>query len=146
MHKDQHRFDEKSKVKTRSPKWWTNDHTSAWDRVKAAFKRDWEQTKADLTKGGRELNQDAGDTIKQAAGKQPIPQKNVPNAPDWDRTENAARYGYAARTQYAKEREWNDELERRLNAEWDEFESGYTWDESRADVRAGWEYAGRRFS
>lgn len=26
-----------------NPKWWNEEHTSAWNRVKAAVKRDWEQ-------------------------------------------------------------------------------------------------------
>jgi len=44
------------------------------DKVKDALKRDWEQTKNDFSKKhGRDLDQDAGDTIKQAIGKEPIP-------------------------------------------------------------------------
>ncbi len=31
------------------PQWWTDQHTSTWDRVKEALRRDWEQTKADLS-------------------------------------------------------------------------------------------------
>nr|MBA3542815.1 hypothetical protein [Deltaproteobacteria bacterium] len=60
------------------PTWWKSEHTSAWDRVKGALKRDWEQTKADFTKGGRELDQDAGDTVKQAIGKEPLPPIDQP--------------------------------------------------------------------
>lgn len=69
---------------TKRPSWWTDQHTSSWDRVKEAFRRDWEQTKADLSgqKSGRDINQDVGDTIKQAAGKQPIPPLNKQNLPD----------------------------------------------------------------
>jgi hypothetical protein len=49
-------------------------------KVKEALKRDLEQTKHDLNhKKGQELNQDAGDTLKQAAGKEPIPAPFVPN-------------------------------------------------------------------
>ncbi|WP_434387797.1 hypothetical protein [Melittangium boletus] len=49
-------------------------------KVKEALKRDWEQTKHDFNKKkGTELNQDAGDTLKQAAGKEPIPPPLVPN-------------------------------------------------------------------
>ncbi len=28
------------------PSWWTDQHTSAWERVKEAFRHEWEQTKA----------------------------------------------------------------------------------------------------
>ena len=32
----------------RNPNWWSKEYDSAWDRVKAAFRRDWEQTKHDF--------------------------------------------------------------------------------------------------
>ena len=56
-----------------NPRWWREDHTSAWGRIKEAMRRDWEQTKHDFNKkAGAELNQDAGDTLKQMAGKEPV--------------------------------------------------------------------------
>ncbi|ATB31478.1 hypothetical protein [Melittangium boletus] len=49
-------------------------------KVKEALKRDWEQTKHDLNKKkGTDLNQDVGDTVKQATGKEPVPPPFVPN-------------------------------------------------------------------
>ena len=48
--------------------------------VKEALKRDLEQTKHDFNKKkGQDLNQDVGDTLKQATGKEPIPPPFVPN-------------------------------------------------------------------
>jgi hypothetical protein len=49
-------------------------------KVGKAMSRDADQTKNDLTRGrkGRDLNQGVGDTVKQAAGKKPIPPKSVP--------------------------------------------------------------------
>ena len=48
--------------------------------VKEALRRDWEQTKHDFSKSkGRELHQGVGDTVKQAAGKEPIPPVDRPN-------------------------------------------------------------------
>ena len=45
-----------------------------WERVKDAFRRDWVQTKADLTgEGARSLNQNAGDTVVQALGTAAMP-------------------------------------------------------------------------
>lgn len=72
------------KNQIKSPAWWNDQHASAWDRVKDALLRDWEQTKADLTgqKSGRDLNQDAGDTVKQAIGKQDIPAPSKQNIPE----------------------------------------------------------------
>jgi hypothetical protein len=133
------------------PKWWSEKHTSAWDRVKAAMKRDWEQTKADVSSKGRELNQDAGDTIKQAAGKQPIPLASVANPPDagdiesgkdsdWNRVESSYRYGVGAREQYGNE-DWNDRVESKMREEWNDLKSGRTWDEVKAAVRRGWDRA-----
>ncbi|MFL5320033.1 MAG: hypothetical protein ACJ790_10300 [Myxococcaceae bacterium] len=48
-------------------------------KVKEAFKRDWEQTKHDITRKGTDLNQNVGDTVKQAAGKEPVPGPATPN-------------------------------------------------------------------
>jgi hypothetical protein len=70
----------------RNPKWWNNEHGSSWNRVKAAFKRDWDQTKHDLGGRQRDTDQDVDDTVKQATGKQPIPPRGQPTyeeAEDW---------------------------------------------------------------
>lgn len=65
------------------PQWWTDQHTSTWDRVKEALRRDWEQTKADLSSSdGRALNQNVADTVKQAAGAQPLPPPSAKTRPD----------------------------------------------------------------
>jgi hypothetical protein len=58
---------------------WANDtcadtNPGAWDRIKRALLRDWQQTKHDLgLGGGKELNQSARDTLKQATRAQAIP-------------------------------------------------------------------------
>ncbi len=125
--------------KYKNPSWWTDNHSSGWERTKEALRRDWEQTKADVSDSGRELNQDVGDTVKQAAGKQPIPPGNTPNAPDsWDDVEPAVRYGYGARQHYTSE-EWNDDVESRLRKDWDSSSSGSSWDRVKNAVRRGWD-------
>jgi hypothetical protein len=49
------------------PHWWNEQHGGAWDRIKDAFARDWEQTKADFSKTkGRELNQNAAATARRS--------------------------------------------------------------------------------
>ena len=64
------------------PQWWTDKHTSTWDRVKEALRRDWEQTKADLSSSdAADLNQNIGDTVKQAAGTQPLPPPSMKTRP-----------------------------------------------------------------
>jgi hypothetical protein len=51
-------------------------------KVKKAFERDWEQTKHDFSKkAGEELHQGVGDTVRQAAGTEPVPPQHVPNPP-----------------------------------------------------------------
>ncbi len=65
------------------PQWWTDKHTSTWDRVKEALRRDWEQTKSDFSAtDAADLNQEVGDTLKQAAGAAPIPPPTVQTRPD----------------------------------------------------------------
>lgn len=133
----------------KNPSWWNDSHLSGWDRTKEALRRDWEQTKADLTDGGRELNQDVGDTLKQASGKQRIPGANVPNPPDADDLEDfssaepALRYGYGARHYYGGS-EWDDHVETKLRQDWESAgnESG-TWERVKRAVRRGWESAKR---
>ena len=126
-----------------NPKWWNDEHESTWSRVKAAMKRDWEQTKADFSKTkGRELDQDVDDTVKQAAGKQPIPPLNQPNRDedDWNRVEEGYRYGVGARSQYGTQyNEWDDRVESKLREEWGDLKSGRTWDEVKSAVRRGWD-------
>lgn len=70
----------------KDPTWWNDDHTATWDRVKAAFRRDWEQTRHDLSGGrkGADLNQDVGDTVSQAFGDRHIPPPGVANPYDAD--------------------------------------------------------------
>lgn len=142
---------------TNNPKWWNDEHTSAWERVKGALKRDWEQTKADLSggAGGRELDQDVGDTVKQMAGKQHVPPPTVPNPPDagdrnravgrdddWDRVEGDYRYGVGARHMYGRDgADWDDRVESKLKEEWGDLKSGRTWDEAKNAVRRGWDKA-----
>lgn len=50
------------------------------ERTKEAMQRDAEQTKHDVPgMEGRDLDQDVDDTVKQAAGKEPIPPEGQPN-------------------------------------------------------------------
>jgi hypothetical protein len=142
----------------RDPKWWSKEHGQVWERVKAAMRRDWEQTKADVSDGGEDLNQNAGDTIKQAAGKQPIPPDGVKTRPfdrddvkdrrvdsderAWDDVEEGYRFGVGARRQYEnKFSAWDDGLEKRLEQDWSEIhgEDKSSWGSARDVVRRAYE-------
>lgn len=139
----------------KNPKWWTDEHTSAWDRVKDAMKRDWEQTKADFSKThGKELEQNVGDTVKQAVGKEHIPAPSTPNfkpaKPEktdkdaWERAASTYRYGVGARKQYGTDGgRWDDRLESRLASEWKDLDDETTWDDAKANVRRGYERGGK---
>src|SRR5262249_10566156 len=119
-------------------KWWTQDHESRWDRVKAAFKRDWDQTKHDLGGAEPDTDQDVDDTVKQAAGKQLIPPRGTPT---YEETEDAYRFGYGARAQYGKRyATWDNQLESQLQRDWSETYAPREWAQYRNDIRLGWDY------
>jgi hypothetical protein len=125
----------------KDPSWWTDAHSSAWQRTKEAMRRDWEQTKADVSASGHELNQGVGDTVKQATGKEAIPPGNRPNpgAPaHWAESEPALRYGYGAGQHYA-DKTWSDELEGKMRKDWDSAGNGSSWERVKSAVRRGWE-------
>jgi len=130
------------------PAWWNEHYASAWDRVKEAMRRDWEQTKHDLSmKGGHELNQNVGDTVKQAAGKEAIPSEDRPNPPkvigEWNDVEIPYRYGFGARDRYGSQyNAWSGELESTLRKEWESGQNAPNtrWDDVKSYVRRGYEY------
>jgi hypothetical protein len=130
------------------PSWWNESHESAWERVKEAIRRDWEQTKHDLDlKGGHQLNQGVTDTLKQAANKQPIPDNDRPNPPkvigSWDDAELPMGYGYSARHRFGTEHpSWDDRVEQSLRAEWElgKHTTHHAWDSVKGWVRRGYEY------
>ena len=124
----------------KNPNWWNEENDSAWERTKAAFKRDWDQTKHDL--GGHEpdIDQKIGNTARQASGKEVIPPRGVPT---YEEVEPAYRYGFGARAEYGVEYpEWDDELEIQLKGEWEEIAPArkQTWMQDRAAIRRGWDY------
>ncbi len=132
------------------PSWWSNEvHGSAWERANEAMRRDWAQTKHDLHLGGHEMNQDAADTLMQAAGKEHLPTINEANPPkvigEWDDAEIPYRYGHAARRHFGAEHPaWSPELEAKLKIEWLEAENQLTrdWESARRYVRRGYEFDG----
>ena len=109
------------------PTWYTDEYDSGWNRVKAAFKNDWEQTKHDFgSDTARDLNQDAGDTIKQATGTEDA----------FDKHEPGFSFGYAAQRHYRSTYpDWNDELDTRLRQDY-----GTDYDKDRNDIRRAYEY------
>jgi hypothetical protein len=117
-----------------NPKWWSKEHDSAWDRVKEAFQRDWEQTKHDFGGDEPDIDQNVDDTVGQAAGSRPIPS---PGEPNFDEHEPAFRFGYGARRQYGSRfAKWDEGLENELRRDFGDDK----WDRCRTAVRRGWDY------
>lgn len=123
---------------TRNPKWWNQEHESSWNRVKAAFQRDWDQTKHDLGGHQPDTDQDVDDTVKQAAGKQPIPPRGQPT---YEEAEDAYRFGYGARSQYGRQySNWDARLESRLEQDWAATFNDREWARYRDSIQRGWAY------
>jgi len=124
----------------KNPSWWNQENDSAWERTKAAFKRDWDQTNHDLGGHAPDTDQKIGNTARQASGKEAIPPRGVPT---YEEAEPAYRYGFGARLEYGAEYpEWDDELETQLKGEWEEIAPArrQTWMQDRAIIRRGWDY------
>ena len=109
------------------PSWYTDEHDKGWNRVKAAFANDWEQTKHDFgSKSARDLDQDVPDTIKQATGTEDAFSRNEP----------AFRFGYAAQRNYRSQHpKWNNDLETKLRTDY-----GSEFDRDRDNIRRAYEY------
>jgi hypothetical protein len=120
----------------KNPKWWTKENDSAWDRTKAAFKRDWDQTKHDVGGKKPDTDQQISDTVKQAAGKEAIPPRGTPT---FDKAEPAYRFGHGARTYYGKKySNWNSNLEKELQRDWQSTYPDRPWNEDKEYIRDAW--------
>ena len=109
------------------PGWYTDEHDSAWDRVKNAFRNDWEQTRHDFgADTARDLDQDVGDTVRQAVGREDTFESHEP----------AFRFGHAAQRHYRSTYPtWNDDLDTRLRQEY-----GSEYERDRGFIRKAYEY------
>jgi hypothetical protein len=123
----------------KNPKWWTQENDSSWERVKAAIKRDWDQTEHDM--GGRkpDTNQNVKDTVKQASGKEAIPPRGQAV---FEKAEPAYRFGYGARSNYGKKySSWDPNLEKELKRDWSEtYGDDADWETQSRYIRSGWNY------
>jgi hypothetical protein len=130
--------DQDRNVRRKNPTWWDDNRESGWERVKAAFRRDWEQTKADLSGGkkGQDLNQDAGDTMRQATGKQHIPGDYQANPMDADDIEKRVKKAEKEAKREAKEAEKAaDRTRDERTRGWDRWN---TWEEAETPLMYGY--------
>ena len=124
------------KQQYKNPTWWTAENDSAWDRTKAAFKRDWDQTKHDLGGKKPDTDQQVSDTVKQAAGKEIIPPRGTPA---YDKAEPAYRFGYGARSHYGKKySKWDAKLENELKSDWQTTNPDRKWADDRQYIHDAW--------
>lgn len=126
-----------------NPNWWDQTYESAWERVKAAFVRDWDQTQHDLGNSVPDTHQNIPHTLAQAMGKEPIPPRGVATYED---AEAGYRFGYGARRYYGKSvHEWDNQVEERLRKDWQELTAHpeRSWDRYREAIRRGWNHEDR---
>jgi hypothetical protein len=109
------------------PGWYTDETDSSWNRVKAAFRNDWDQTKHDFgSKTAPDLKQDVDNTVKQATGSED----------PFDRHEQAFRFGYGAQRQYRTQYPaWNNDLDKQLREDY-----GSEYDRDRDYIRYAYDY------
>lgn len=109
------------------PSWYTVEQDSAWERTKAAFRNDWEQTRNDFgSDTARDLHQDVDDTVKQAFGSDDA----------FENHEQALRFGVAARSAFGSTHpQWNDQLDATLRRD---YHGDY--DRDRSFIRYGYGY------
>ena len=62
----------------------------------------------------------------------------------WHEAEREVRYGYAVRSQYPVDREWDQALEGALAGEWDVLTPGHPFAVSKEKIHRGWDYANRK--
>jgi len=126
------------------PSWWKDEtHSSGWERVKEALRRDWQQTRHDLHAGGHELNQGLRDTVRQIAGRQPLPPIDRPNPPkvigSFDEAELPMEYGYGAKQEFGEDR--FSLVEPELRRAWESRQGpAPRWEDVRDYVRRGFEH------
>ncbi len=108
---------------SKRPEWQTDEHDSTWERIKAAFANDWEQTKTDFGVDvvrddvARDMEQDVDNTLKQAVGADDA----------FENREQAFRFGHAAQQKFLAEHPvWNNKLEKRLR---DDYDGDYDTDQ-----------------
>jgi hypothetical protein len=129
------------RIMQRNPKWWNEQNESAWERVKAAFKRDWDQTMHDAGSHQPDTHPHVGDTMKQAVGKEAIPPRGMPT---YEEIEDAYRFGFGARYQYDSQYPvWDMRLEAQLEQDWRETYGDRHWGRYREFVRHAWDYDGK---
>ena len=121
----------------KNPTWWNPDNDFAWDHVKLAMKRDWEQAKH---ANQPDTGQSSEHAARQAGGMEPIPPMGKLS---FEELEPAYRFGYGARLKYGAEYpEWDENLEIRLAKDWRIMNPTRLekWEQDRSAIRYGWNF------
>lgn len=120
------------KIAHKHPKWWTKQHDRAWRLAREALRTEWERLQADP-------GADAGD-VEQQTAQAPPPEHEA----GFEDCEAAFRFGFGARERFGTDfLSWNDNLQRRLEQEWQDMGGEDDWDEYLPAIRHAWEFGGR---
>jgi hypothetical protein len=122
----------------KNPIWWDSDNDFAWDHVKLAMKRDWEQRKYGQKPN---TNQNIGYTAKPTSSIELIPPLGQLI---FEELESAYRFGYGAHLKFgSKYPEWDNNLEIRLARDWRTMDPTrqQTWEQDRDAICYGWNFA-----
>lgn len=135
------------------PPWWTERDGTAWDRVKGAFRREWEGRKGDTSRspapeasaaertpdGAREITGNykaSWDWLTETSARRERADAT------WQRAEEEGRFGYTAHVRRPGEG-WNSDIEAWLCAEWEALNTGRAWSQAQQGIRRGWDFVGR---
>ncbi len=126
----------------KNPAWWDPDDDFAWNHVKKAMKRDWDQTKHGQGGTAPEARQNKNDNnaVRGAGGMRAF---TFPPAghPTFEELEPAFRFGYGARLKFGGAYpEWDDDLEIRLAKDWRTMDPTRRekWEDDRNAILYGW--------
>ena len=146
---------EPSKDQRFEPAWWTVQHAVVWQREEPSLRRDYEQRQASLNRD-RIAHQGPDDAVFQDRPRTPrnidVERAHLVTDNDWEvgtaweQIEAGLRYGVGARVQYPEHPEWNEEVEARLQRDWQEKNAPNTWERVKRAVRRGFEYKNKDVS
>jgi hypothetical protein len=126
----------------KNSKWWSPDYDFAWDHIKTAMKRDWEQAKrSDVPNTSQNIDHIA----RQTGGMEPIPPLGRQS---FEEFESACRFGYGARLKFGGAYpEWDNDLEINLARDWRALDPTrqQTWGQDRSAIRYGWNFEAKEF-
>ena len=113
------------------PPHWVPVHMSSWERVKDALHDDWMMSRTEPGDEWTSLPHEG------SADPKPLDRDADWRMEDGGSTEQAMRYGFAARVHFGEHGAWGEKIESMLQRDW-RREWGASWEQARNDVYRGW--------